>query len=50
VEGDHVEILIPFRDFSGNVLYHCHIVEHEDRGMMGLFEVTSETSSLHKPA
>jgi FtsP/CotA-like multicopper oxidase with cupredoxin domain len=49
-EGEHVEILVPFEDFSGKVVYHCHIVEHEDRGMMGLFEVTSETSSLHTPA
>ena len=38
--GDRVEIIIPFRDFAGNVLYHRHFAEHEDRGMMGLFEVT----------
>ena len=43
-EGDHVEILVPFSDFDGAVVYHCHIVEHEDRGMMGTFEVTSETA------
>ena len=49
-EGEHVEILVPLGDFPGKVVYHCHIVEHEDRGMMGLFEVTSETSSLHIPA
>ena len=29
-EGDHVEILVPFSDFDGAVVYHCHIVEHED--------------------
>jgi FtsP/CotA-like multicopper oxidase with cupredoxin domain len=43
-EGDHVEILVPFSDFDGAVVYHCHIVEHEDGGMMGTFEVTSETA------
>jgi FtsP/CotA-like multicopper oxidase with cupredoxin domain len=48
--GDRVEIIIPFRDFAGNVLYHCHFAEHEDRGMMGFFEVTSKTSSLPTPA
>lgn len=24
---------------SGNYMYHCHILEHEDSGMMGMFEV-----------
>jgi FtsP/CotA-like multicopper oxidase with cupredoxin domain len=48
--GDRVEIIIPFRDFAGKVLYHCHFAEHEDRGMMGLFEVTSKISSLPTPA
>jgi FtsP/CotA-like multicopper oxidase with cupredoxin domain len=42
--GEHAEILVPFRDFDGAAVYHCHIVEHEDRGMMGTFEVTSETA------
>lgn len=38
-EGDRVEILVPFTRFTGIVMYHCHIVEHEDLGMMGLFAV-----------
>lgn len=42
--GEHVEILVPLSDFEGAVVYHCHIVEHEDPGMMGTFEVTSETA------
>jgi len=24
---------------SGKYMYHCHILEHEDAGMMGTFEV-----------
>jgi suppressor of ftsI len=27
-------------DFVGPVLYHCHIGEHEDGGMMGLLQIT----------
>jgi FtsP/CotA-like multicopper oxidase with cupredoxin domain len=40
--GASVEILVPFNRFTGTVMYHCHIVEHEDLGMMGLFEVVEE--------
>jgi FtsP/CotA-like multicopper oxidase with cupredoxin domain len=34
-----VRIAVPLRDFTGKTVYHCHIVEHEDRGMMGVLEV-----------
>ena len=27
------------RDIVGKVLYHCHILEHEDKGMMRLMEI-----------
>ncbi|MEZ4631273.1 MAG: multicopper oxidase family protein [Deinococcales bacterium] len=37
--GQSVEVLVAFRDFAGKTLYHCHVVEHEDLGMMGLLEV-----------
>jgi FtsP/CotA-like multicopper oxidase with cupredoxin domain len=30
-----VRIRIPFRDFVGKTVYHCHILDHEDLGMMG---------------
>jgi FtsP/CotA-like multicopper oxidase with cupredoxin domain len=39
VPGDRVEILIPFRDFAGRSVFHCHIAEHGDAGMMGIIEV-----------
>jgi FtsP/CotA-like multicopper oxidase with cupredoxin domain len=29
-----VELAIRFRDYSGRYMYHCHILEHEDRDMM----------------
>ncbi|MFL9456265.1 multicopper oxidase domain-containing protein [Tolypothrix campylonemoides VB511288_2] len=34
-----VRIAVPFRDFTGKTVFHCHISEHEDRGMMGILEV-----------
>ena len=37
--AQRVEILIPFRDFAGRSVFHCHIAEHGDAGMMGVIEV-----------
>jgi FtsP/CotA-like multicopper oxidase with cupredoxin domain len=34
-----VELLVPFTDFPGKTVMHCHIVEHEDFGMMSVVEV-----------
>ena len=28
-------VRIPFRDFAGKTVYYCHILDHEDLGMMG---------------
>lgn len=28
-----------FLDFSGKFVYHCHLLDHEDMGMMGIVEV-----------
>ncbi|WP_083885702.1 multicopper oxidase domain-containing protein [Synechococcus sp. PCC 7336] len=30
-----------FADFPGKTVYHCHILDHEDLGMMGTVEVTA---------
>jgi len=37
--GERVRILMQFKDFSGLYLYHCHILEHEDMGMMRNYQV-----------
>ncbi|MBW6466865.1 MAG: multicopper oxidase domain-containing protein [Brevefilum sp.] len=37
--GERVRILMHFKDFSGLYLYHCHILEHEDMGMMRNYQV-----------
>lgn len=34
-----VKIRIPFRDFAGKTVYHCHVLDHEDLGMMGIVEM-----------
>jgi len=37
--GERVRIIARFEDYTGIYMYHCHLLEHEDRGMMGQFEV-----------
>jgi FtsP/CotA-like multicopper oxidase with cupredoxin domain len=34
-----VRILIPVMDYPGMAMFHCHIIEHEDIGMMGIWEI-----------
>jgi FtsP/CotA-like multicopper oxidase with cupredoxin domain len=38
--GKTVKIRIPFVDISGTTVYHCHILDHEDAGMMGIVKVS----------
>jgi FtsP/CotA-like multicopper oxidase with cupredoxin domain len=37
--GERARILLRFEDFTGKFMYHCHILEHEDMGMMRNFQV-----------
>ncbi|MEO7197598.1 MAG: multicopper oxidase domain-containing protein [Solirubrobacterales bacterium] len=30
-----------YTQFTGKFVYHCHILAHEDHGMMGLIEVSA---------
>lgn len=34
-----VQILVPFTDFPGKTMFHCHLLEHEELGMMGVVEI-----------
>ena len=38
-----VKVVIPFTDpvIVGRFVYHCHAVDHEDKGMMGIVEVVA---------
>ena len=35
-----VTVRVRLNDFPGRTVYHCHILDHEDLGMMGVVEAT----------
>ena len=35
----HFKLRTKFVDFTGQYVLHCHILTHEDRGMMELIQV-----------
>ncbi|CAD5946731.1 Blue copper oxidase CueO [Planktothrix tepida] len=37
--NETVRIRIPFLDYLGKTVYHCHVLDHEDLGMMGIVEI-----------
>ncbi len=39
--GETVRIRTRFDDFSGRSVYHCHILDHEELGMMGTLEIVA---------
>jgi len=39
--GETVRVQITFSRYPGLYLYHCHVLEHEDMGMMRNFRITS---------
>jgi FtsP/CotA-like multicopper oxidase with cupredoxin domain len=39
VDQGYVKIRLPFVDFAGSFVLHCHMQAHEDRGMMQLIRV-----------
>ena len=47
--GDIVRIIMPFDRYADPevpYMYHCHIMEHEDNGMMGQFLVVEDPERL----
>lgn len=40
--GETVRVISRFEDYTGVYMYHCHLLEHEDNGMMGQFKVVSQ--------
>ncbi len=38
-KGGKATILVPVMDYPGMAMFHCHIVEHEDIGMMGMWHI-----------
>jgi FtsP/CotA-like multicopper oxidase with cupredoxin domain len=39
--GETVEVKLKFTDYTGKYVFHCHILEHEDDGMMAQFDVVT---------
>lgn len=35
-----VRFVVRFADYPGKWMYHCHILDHEEHGMMGILEVS----------
>ncbi|MEP6774271.1 MAG: multicopper oxidase domain-containing protein [Chloroflexota bacterium] len=49
--GEKVRLIMQFTDYSDPTvpyMYHCHILEHEDMGMMGQFVVVDNLSDVVK--
>jgi len=40
--GGTVVIRMRFTDFLGRYVFHCHILAHEDGGMMAVVDVTTD--------
>jgi len=36
---ESVRIIVRYDDYPGKWMFHCHILDHEDHGMMGILEV-----------
>jgi FtsP/CotA-like multicopper oxidase with cupredoxin domain len=37
--GKTIRFVVEYRDYPGRRMFHCHILDHEDYGMMGVLEV-----------
>ena len=51
--GKTVRFLVRFSDYTDPDLpymFHCHVLQHEDRGMMGQFVVVGRGASTAAPA
>jgi FtsP/CotA-like multicopper oxidase with cupredoxin domain len=46
--GDTIHVAAHFSDHTGKFVIHCHMLEHEDHGLMGQFKVVG--SSARQPA
>ena len=44
--GYTVVMRTQYRDFTGEFVMHCHVLDHEDAGMMGNVQVVSPTTAL----
>jgi spore coat protein A, manganese oxidase len=43
--GDTILVAAHFSDFTGKYVIHCHMLDHEDHGLMGQFQVVRSAAS-----
>ena len=48
--GDTVNVFTRYLDFTGKFVMHCHILDHEDLGMMEVVDVVRVLPMPHPPA
>ena len=46
--GEYAVVRVKFEDYTGLTVFHCHILEHEDKGMMG--EINMNAAPVPAPA
>jgi FtsP/CotA-like multicopper oxidase with cupredoxin domain len=34
-----LRLIVEYNDYPGKRMFHCHIMDHEDYGMMGMLDV-----------
>jgi FtsP/CotA-like multicopper oxidase with cupredoxin domain len=42
--GQETKIRVTFQDFAGRTVYHCHNLDHEDLGLMGVLQIDGTPS------
>ena len=45
-KGGSVKLLVKVADYTGMCMFHCHILEHEDIGMMGIWNLGMDMGSM----
>ena len=46
--GEWVKVAAKFTDYTGEFMLHCHMLDHEDHGLMAQFDVVRATGSAAK--
>ena len=47
--GEYVDVAATFTDYPGLFMVHCHMLDHEDHGMMAQFEVLEQHAADRDP-
>jgi len=42
--SEDIHIQFTPRVFTGDVIVHCHLIQHEDHGMMGFYDITNDAA------